>query len=185
MLAARSFVQTAARAIRLDCLARQARCVDGSRSLRRSPGSRRLRRIRRNDRVGESALFSPRFVGSSCRSAARTSRRGSRFESRCLPHSFAASCTRECRLLAEAGRSLVRPDSGAAIRFDCSARCDVGQRLICSLALSRRQTWAASPSDTLVRRLTTANADRRGPQSRAKAHSTFKVRKESRMPNVQ
>jgi hypothetical protein len=43
-------------------------------SLRCSPGSRRLRRLRRNDRVGESTLFSARFIGSSCRSAARTSR---------------------------------------------------------------------------------------------------------------
>src|SRR5215216_579538 len=37
-------------------------------------GSRRLRWIRRNDRVAESDLFWRRFVGSSCRSAARTSR---------------------------------------------------------------------------------------------------------------
>jgi len=44
------------------------------RSLRCSPGSRRLRRIRRNACVGELAQFSTRFVGSSCRSAARTSR---------------------------------------------------------------------------------------------------------------
>jgi len=36
--------------------------------------SRRLRRIRRNDHVAESALVSKRFVGSSCRTAARTSR---------------------------------------------------------------------------------------------------------------
>src|SRR6187401_1198312 len=44
-----------------------------SRSLRCSPGSRRLRRIRRNDHVGELALVSTRFVDFSCRSAARTS----------------------------------------------------------------------------------------------------------------
>jgi hypothetical protein len=44
------------------------------RSLRCSPGNRRLRRIRRSDRVGRSDLFSISFVGSSCRSAARTSR---------------------------------------------------------------------------------------------------------------
>jgi hypothetical protein len=42
---------------------------DGSlRSLRCSPGSRRLRRIRRNDCLEESALVSTRFVGSSRRS---------------------------------------------------------------------------------------------------------------------
>jgi hypothetical protein len=37
-------------------------------------GSRRLRRIRRNDCVAESGPFSTRFVSFSCRSAARTSR---------------------------------------------------------------------------------------------------------------
>jgi len=52
------------------------------RSLRCSPGSRRLRRIRRNACVGELALFSTRFVGSSCRSAARTSRARSALGSR-------------------------------------------------------------------------------------------------------
>jgi hypothetical protein len=36
-------------------------------------GSRRLRRIQRNDYSGEPALFLTRFVGFSCRSAARTS----------------------------------------------------------------------------------------------------------------
>ena len=49
-----------------------------SRSLRCSPGSRRLRRIRRNDHVGELALVSTRFVGFFCRSAARHRWRGSR-----------------------------------------------------------------------------------------------------------
>ena len=44
------------------------------RSLRCSPESRRLRRIRRNVCVRKSALVSMCFVGSSCRSAARTSR---------------------------------------------------------------------------------------------------------------
>jgi len=48
---------------------------DGSlRSLRCSLGSRRLRRIRRNDPLGQPSLLSMRFVCSSCRSAARTSR---------------------------------------------------------------------------------------------------------------
>ena len=48
---------------------------DGSLCSRRcSPRSRRLRRIRRNDCLEESALLAMRFVGSSCRSAARTSR---------------------------------------------------------------------------------------------------------------
>jgi hypothetical protein len=50
------------------------------RSLRCSPGSRRLRRIRRNDCIDEPAQFLTRFVGTNCRSAARTSRRGSRSE---------------------------------------------------------------------------------------------------------
>src|SRR5215213_4935676 len=40
------------------------------RSLRCSPGSRRLRPIRRNAWVGESPLFLRRFIGFSCRSAA-------------------------------------------------------------------------------------------------------------------
>jgi hypothetical protein len=48
-------------------MARSARC-----DVRR--GSRRLRPIRRNACVGESPLFLRRFVGFSCRSAARTSR---------------------------------------------------------------------------------------------------------------
>jgi len=48
---------------------------DGSlRSLRCSPVSRRLRRLRRNDSLGKQALLLMRFVGPSCRSAARTSR---------------------------------------------------------------------------------------------------------------
>jgi hypothetical protein len=41
-------------------------------------GSRHLRRIRRNDHVGELALVSTRFVGFCCRSAARHRRRGAR-----------------------------------------------------------------------------------------------------------
>jgi hypothetical protein len=64
------------RAIRdwIASLAKLAVSNGSLRSLRCSPGSRRLRRIRRNACVGELALFSTRFVGSSCRSAARTSR---------------------------------------------------------------------------------------------------------------
>jgi hypothetical protein len=68
--------------------------------------------------------LSTRFVGSSCRSAARTSRariarliaplaalarRGSRACSRCLTHSLAASCDCRRQTVSEAGCSLVRP----------------------------------------------------------------------------
>jgi len=48
------------------------------RSLRCSLGSRRLRRIRRNDCFGRTGFVLDTFVGFSCRSAARTSGRGSR-----------------------------------------------------------------------------------------------------------
>jgi hypothetical protein len=59
-----------------DCSARQARCCLMARSARCDVrwGSRRLRRIRRNDCAEESALVSTRFVGFLCKSAARASR---------------------------------------------------------------------------------------------------------------
>src|SRR5215212_4505659 len=47
-------------------------------------GSRHLHRIRRNDYLGELALFSTHFVGSSCRRAARTSRGAIALHSRLL-----------------------------------------------------------------------------------------------------
>jgi hypothetical protein len=63
-----------------DCSARERSLypMARSRSLRCSPGSRRLRRMRRNDHVGELALVSTRLVGFSCRSATRHRWRGSR-----------------------------------------------------------------------------------------------------------
>ena len=67
-----------------------------SRSLRCSPGSRRLRRIRRNDHVGELALVSTRFVGFFCRSAARHRWRGSRL---IAPYFVVTRGTKTCPLV--------------------------------------------------------------------------------------
>ncbi len=116
---------------RFDCLARQARCVQLLAPLAAMfAGSRRLRRIRRNDLPSSTTLVLTRFVGSSCRSAARTSGRGSRFESRCLPHSLRGQLVlqgvgRKPRL---AARSFVQTAARAIRLIAPLTRPELGQR---------------------------------------------------------
>src|SRR5215218_10241107 len=141
-------------------------------------GSRRLRWIRRNDRVAESDLFWRRFVGSSCRSAARTSRarialgsrrrrRRSRRKER-LRSLLLRTAARDPYLIASLAKLAVSNGSLRSLRCSLGAAVFVGsdetivsQNQICSGGVSSASPAHSSPLVLVLAALAPFCGDRR------------------------